>query len=76
MEKIINQVKESEERLELDIPYKEWDKVKLKSDELWGIEWEIIAIDTENGEVKVKSSLMWRETIVNVPYDKIQKILS
>ena len=76
MEKILNQVRESEERLELDIPYKVWDKVKLKSDELGGIEWEIIDINEETWEVKVKTSLMWRETIINTWFDKIAKIVS
>jgi len=76
MNKIIEQVKNSEERLDMEIPYKVWDKVQLKSDELGGIEWEIVWIDTEKWEIQVKSLLMWRETIVNVWFDKIKKILS
>ena len=76
MNKIIEQVKKSEERLDMDIPYQVWDKVKLKADELGGIEWEITDIDTENGVITVKSSLMWRETVVNVWFDKIEKIVS
>jgi len=76
MNKIIEKVKASEERVDLDIPYMVWDKVKLKSDELWGIEWEIIWIDPEEWKVKIKASLMWRETIVNVGFDKIEKIVS
>ena len=76
MNKIIEQVKKSEERLDMDIPYQVWDKVKLKADELGGIEWEITDIDTENGVITVRSSLMWRETVVNVWFDKIEKIVS
>ena len=74
MNKIIEQVKKSEERLEMDVPYQIWDKVKLKDSELWGIEWEIIDINKDSGEVKIKTQLMWRETIVNVGFDKIDKI--
>ena len=76
MNKIIEQVKASEERVDLDIPYMVWDKVKLKSDELWGIEWEIIWINPEDWTIQVKASLMWRETTVNVGFDKIEKIVS
>ena len=76
MNKIIKEVKESEERLDMDIPYKNWDIVKLKSDELGGIEGEIISIDKEKWEIKVKASLMWRETIVNVGFDKIKKLVN
>ena len=76
MNKIIQQVKDSQERMELDIPYKVGDIVKLKSDELGWIEWEVIAVDEKDGKIQVKASLMWRETIVNVGFDKIQKIVS
>ena len=76
MKKIIDQVKQSEERLEMDVPYKIWDKVKLKEEELWGIEWEIVDINKDTWEVKIKATLMWRETIVNVGFDKIKKIVS
>ncbi len=75
MEVIIEKVKFSDERAELEIPYKVWDKVKLKSSELGGIEWEIIEINPKSGEVKVKTQLMWRETIVNVWYEKIEKFM-
>jgi len=76
MNKIIEKVKQSEERLEMDVPYKVWDKVQLKEEELWGIEWEIVDINKDTGEVKIKSTLMWRDTIINVTFDKIKKIIS
>ncbi len=75
MNKIIEQVKKSEERTEMDVPYKIWDKVKLKEEELWGIEWEIIEIDKWTWNVKVRARLMWRETIVTVWFDKIEKLV-
>ena len=75
MDVIIEKIKFSDERAELEIPYKVWDKVKLKSSELGGIEWEIIEINTDSWEVKVKTQLMWRETIVNVWYEKIEKFM-
>lgn len=75
MENIIKTVKESSTRAEMDVPYMIWDKVKLKSEELGGIEWEIIKINKDSWELQVKTSLMWRETIVNVTYNKVEKII-
>ena len=74
MNKIIEQVKKSEERLQMDVPYQIGDKVKLKEEELWGIEGEIININKDTWEVQIKTKLMGRETIVNVTFDKIDKI--
>lgn len=75
MEKILQTVKESNERIKMDVPYKKGDVVKLKSDELWGIEWKVIDVDKEKWEVQLQTSLMWRETIVNVWINKIEKIV-
>jgi len=75
MENIIKTVKDSSTRAEMDVPYMIWDKVKLKADELGGIEWEIIKINKDSWELQVKTSLMWRETIVNVTYNKVEKII-
>ena len=75
MEKILQSVKESNERTKMDIPYKKWDFVKLKSDELWGIEWKIININKETWEIQIQAELMWRTTTVNVWVNKIEKIV-
>lgn len=75
MEDVIKTVKDSSTRAEMDVPYMIWDKVKLKADELGGIEWEIIKINKDSWELQVKTSLMWRETIVNVTYNKVEKII-
>ena len=75
MNKIMDQVKASEERMQLDIPYKVGDKVKLKAEELGGIEWEIVNINKENWEIKIKTKLMWRNTIISVWVDKIEKLI-
>ena len=75
MEKILQSVKESNERTKMDIPYKKWDLVKLKSDELWGIEWKIIDINKETWEIQIQTELMWRKTTVNVWVNKIEKIV-
>ena len=75
IKKIMDQVKKSEERLEMEVPYKVWDKVKLKGEELWGIEGEILEVNSETWEVKIKTKLMWRETILNTTFDKIDSIL-
>jgi len=75
MEQIMQTVKESNERINMDIPYKKWDLVKLKSDELWGIEWKIININKETWEIQIQTELMWRKTTVNVWVNKIEKII-
>lgn len=76
MDAIIAKVKESEERMELDIPYKNWDRVKLKSSEMWWIEWKIININKDTWELQVETNLMWRQTIVNISADKIEKVVN
>lgn len=76
MEVILQKVKESEERMELDIPYKIWDIVKLRASEMWWIEWKIININKETWEIQVEINLMWRQTIVNVSVDKIEKVVN
>jgi len=75
MEKILNTVKDSEERATMEIPYKKWDNVKLKSKELWGIEWKVININKETWEIQIQTSLMWRKTTINVWVNKIEKII-
>jgi len=75
MEKIIQTVKESEERTKMNIPYKKWDIVKLKSGELWGIEWKIININEETWEIQIQTDLMWRKTTINAWVNKIEKIV-
>ena len=75
MKKIIDQVKKSEERLEVEVPYKIGDKVKLKGEELWGIEGELIEVDSKTGEVKIKTKLMGRETVISATLDKIELVL-
>lgn len=75
MDKIMQTVKDSDERITMDIPYKKWDIVKLKSDELWGIEWVITSINDESWEIQIQTSLMWRKTTLNVWVNKIEKIL-
>lgn len=75
MKKIIDKVKDSNERVVMDIPYKKGDVVKLKSEELWGIEWKVISIDKKSWEIQIQTNLMWRKTTIKVWINKIEKIL-
>lgn len=75
MEKIIKAVKDSDERMKMDVPYKKWDIVKLKSDELWGIEWKVVNVDAKTWDIQIETNLMWRKTNVNVWMNKIEKIV-
>lgn len=69
---IVEQVKKSQERSDLKIPYKEWDVVMLKSGDFKWMKWNIKTIDHEKGVVIVNIEMLWRLTPVVVDADKIE----
>lgn len=71
-ENIINQIKKSQERSDLKIPYKEWDVVLLKTWDFKWMKWSIKTIDTEKGTVIVNIEMLWRLTPVVIDADKIE----
>ena len=71
-EDIINQIKKSQERSDLKIPYKEWDVVLLKTWDFKWMKWNIKTIDHEKGVVIVNIEMLWRLTPVVVDADKIE----
>ena len=71
-EDIIAQIKKSQERSELQIPYKEWDVVMLKTWDFKWMKWNIKTIDHEKGAVIVNIEMLWRLTPVVVDADKIE----
>ena len=71
-ENIINQIKKSQERSDLKIPYKEWDVVLLKTWDFKWMKWSIKTIDTETGTVIVNIEILGRLTPVVIDADKIE----
>lgn len=71
-ENIINQIKKSQERSDLKIPYKEWDVVLLKTWDFKWMKWSIKTIDTEKGTVIVNIEMLGRLTPVVIDADKIE----
>lgn len=69
---IINQIKKSEERSDLQIPYKEWDLVMLKTWDFKWMKWNIKNIDTDKWTVIVNIEMLGRLTPVVVDADKIE----
>lgn len=71
-EDIISQIKKSQERSDLQIPYKEWDVVMLKTWDFKWMKWNIKTIDHEKGAVIVNIEMLGRLTPVVVDADKIE----
>lgn len=71
-EDIIAQIKKSQERSDLQIPYKEWDVVMLKTWDFKWMKWNIKTIDHEKGAVIVNIEMLGRLTPVVVDADKIE----
>lgn len=73
-QKILEQVKKSEERAELSIPYKKGDLVSLKEGEFKWLEWLIREVDWEKWIVIVNIEMLWRLTPVSISADKIDLV--
>jgi transcriptional antiterminator NusG len=71
-EDIISQIKKSQERSDLQIPYKEWDVVMLKTGDFKWMKWNIKTIDHDKGAVIVNIEMLGRLTPVVVDADKIE----
>jgi transcriptional antiterminator NusG len=71
-EDIISQIKKSQERSDLQIPYKEWDVVMLKTWDFKWMKWNIKTIDHDKGAVIVNIEMLGRLTPVVVDADKIE----
>lgn len=71
-EDIISQIKKSQERSDLQIPYKVWDVVMLKTGDFKWVKWNIKTIDHDKGAVIVNIEMMGRLTPVVVDADKIE----
>ena len=70
--KIIEQIKKSQERSELKIPFKEWDIVLLKTGEFKGMKGSVRHIDAEKWTAIVNIEMLGRLTPVVIDLDKVE----
>lgn len=73
-QRIIEQIKKSEERAELSIPYKKWDLVSLKEGEFKGLQGLIKDIDQEKWTIIVNIEMLGRLTPVAVDAEKVELV--
>jgi transcriptional antiterminator NusG len=70
--KMMEQVKASEESLDVKVPFKKWDFVRIKTWELKWTEWKIISIDSEKWLVTISAELMGQLTPMTVWMDAVE----
>lgn len=70
--KIMEQIKKSQERSELKIPFKEGDVVLLKTGDFKGMKWSVRNIDAEKWTAIVNIEMLGRLTPVVIDLDKVE----
>lgn len=70
--KMMQQVKASEDSLDVKVPFKKWDFVKIKTWELKWTEWKIISVDLEKWLVTVSTELLGQLTPMTVWMDTVE----
>lgn len=71
-ERMMQQMQESKERAELNIPFKQGDVVILKTGDFKGMQWVVRSIDPEKELAIVNIEMLGRMTPVAVNIDKIE----
>ena len=71
-QQIMDQITQSQERSELNIPYKVWDVVLLKQGDFKGMKCNIKELDSDKGLVVVSVEMLGRLTPVAVAIDQIE----
>ena len=71
-ERMMQQMQESKERAELNIPFKQGDVVILKTGDSKGMQWVVRSIDPEKELAIVNIEMLGRMTPVAVSVDKIE----
>lgn len=71
---IIEQIKEKTQRAESVVPFKEWDVVNVKDWEFKWMKWKVTQIDREKWFLFVNIEILWRNTPIMLPFEKIEKI--
>lgn len=71
-QQMMDQIAQSQERSELNVPYKEGDVVLLKNGDFKGMKGKIKDIDAEKGMVVVHIEMLGRLTPVMIGVDQIE----
>lgn len=71
-ENIIQQMQETDERAQLEVPFRLEDLVILNDGNFAGMQWKIKEIDTDRGMAIVHVEILWRLTPVALEFSKIQ----
>lgn len=69
---IIQHITQSQQRSELNVPYKIGDIVLLKTGDFKGMQWTIKEVDADKGQVIVQVEMLGRLTPVIIDMDKIE----
>ncbi len=70
IKKVVN---EKEELAQLNVPFKIWNLVKMRTEWMEGVEWKVVDIDEITWELKVEIEIMGRKTIVTTDVTNIEK---
>ena len=73
IDRIFNQVKESEGKEVLDIEYKEGEEVKINDGPFMNLSGRIDEVDPERGKLKVSVSIFGRFTPVELEYWQVER---
>lgn len=70
--KMMQQVKESEDVSDIKVPFKKWDLVLIKSWDLKGTKWTVLSVDSEKWFVTVSVEWLWQLTPTTVSMDTVE----
>lgn len=70
--KMMQQVRESEDSLDVKVPFKKWDLVLIKSWDLKWTKWTVISVDSEKWFVTVSVEWLWQLTPTTVGMDTVE----
>lgn len=71
-QQIVQHITQSQQRSELNVPYKVGDVVLLKTGDFKGMQWTIKEVDANKGQVVVQVEMLGRLTPVIIDMDKIE----
>ena len=71
-DKMMQQVKASEDSLDIKVPFKKWDLVLIKSWDLKGTKWTVLSVDSEKWLVTVSVEWLWQLTPTTVWMDTVE----
>ena len=71
-DRMMQQVKASEDSLDIKVPFKKWDLVLIKSWDLKWTKWTVISVDSEKWLITVSVEWLWQLTPTTVWMDTVE----